>query len=502
MRRMLAIATATVASAAALISLGASSEGGESYLVRAVFDNGSFVVPGEDVRIAGANVGSVDSTGVAMPDEPVSKQDGAVVPAPGKAILVLNITDPGFRDFRQDATCLIRPPSLLGERFVDCRPTLPRAPGSPPPPPLQQVSEGQPGAGQFLLPLENNGTTVDLDLINNIQRRPYAERFRLILNELGAGLAARGPELAHIIRRGNPALRDANRVLHILASQSHDLARLAADSDAILAPLARERRHVSGFIDNAGAAAQAAAERGPELQAALTRFPRLLDELQRTMGKFRGFSDQALPVASDLNQAAPDLARATRKLTPLLNRGTVALNTLGDAAVGAGPDLEAIQPLTDRVYNLGTSGRRPLTNAAKFLASLRDHKGFDHLMDLIYNTGGSVNGFDEYGHFLRSQIVPTNCVDYTTLRFSGCNANFLKTKTKCKKGKVRRKGRCVKKKGGKGKKGTSAAALLRTSIAGRQPSALGASDEPPSPAPGAADPSSTSSKLLDFLLAQ
>ena len=41
----------------------------------------------------------------------------------------MKIDDPGFQDFRSDASCLIRPQSLIGEKFVDCRPTLPRAPG-------------------------------------------------------------------------------------------------------------------------------------------------------------------------------------------------------------------------------------------------------------------------------------------------------------------------------------------------------------------------------------
>ena len=82
----------------------------------------------------------------------------------------MKIDDPGFQDFRRDASCLIRPQSLIGEKFVDCHPTLPRAPGSKPPPPLEKIPAGQPGAGQYLLPLENNSTSVDPDLINNIQQ--------------------------------------------------------------------------------------------------------------------------------------------------------------------------------------------------------------------------------------------------------------------------------------------------------------------------------------------
>ena len=200
MRRIAAI-VALLATATLAVFGQAASGDGDQYEVRGIFDNGGFVVPGEAVRVAGANVGSVDSVDVTLPGERVHR-DGS--PDPGKAVVVMKIDDAAFQDFRNDASCLIRPQSLLGEKYVDCQPTKPRAPGSEPPPPLDVVPDGEPGAGQHFLPLENNGKEVDIDLINNIMRKPYADRFRLILNDLGAGFAARGKDLAAIIRRADP----------------------------------------------------------------------------------------------------------------------------------------------------------------------------------------------------------------------------------------------------------------------------------------------------------
>ena len=51
-----------------------------------------------------------------------------------------------------------------------------------------KIEDGD-GEGQHLLPLARTSSPVDLDLINNIMREPYAERFRLILNDLGATVA-------------------------------------------------------------------------------------------------------------------------------------------------------------------------------------------------------------------------------------------------------------------------------------------------------------------------
>src|SRR5665811_1832988 len=241
--------------AAVVVVLLAGSTGSNGYLVRAIFDNGGFMVEGEEVRVAGATVGSIEAVDVTQPGEVDSVVDGERRAVPGKAVIVMRIDDPGFQDFRTDGSCLIRPQSLIGEKFVDCRPTVPRAPGSQPPPELREVPEGEPGEGQHLLPLENNSTSVDPDLINNINRLPYAQRFRLILNELGASLAGRGEDLQGAVERGNPVLRDTNRLFGILNRQRDRLAQLASDSDAILEPLARERASVAGFFRNSGAAA-------------------------------------------------------------------------------------------------------------------------------------------------------------------------------------------------------------------------------------------------------
>ena len=132
MRRLLAI-VAALAVAVAVLVLGTGAGGDDgTYEVRAVFDNASFLVTGEEVRVAGAKVGSVTAVDIATADEPVT-EDGS--PDPGKAIVVMRIDDPAFQDFRKDASCLIRPQSLIGEKFVECtadRTARARQPGAAP----------------------------------------------------------------------------------------------------------------------------------------------------------------------------------------------------------------------------------------------------------------------------------------------------------------------------------------------------------------------------------
>jgi phospholipid/cholesterol/gamma-HCH transport system substrate-binding protein len=439
MRRLALIATTLAAGIGLLLATSATSDDGGPYEVRAIFDNASFLVTGEEVRVAGAKVGEVTEVDVTRPGEAVSDEPD-IRDDPGKAAVVMEITEAGFQDFREDASCIIQPQSLLGEKFVGCSPTQPRAAGTAPPPPLQEVPEGQPGEGQRLLPLENNGKAVDLDLVNNIMREPYAERFRLILNDLGAGFAARGDELDEIVERANPALRQTDRVLAILAEQNRALAELARDSDTVLAPLARERRGVAGFINNANTTAQATAQRSADLEAGLERFPGYLRELRPTMVELRRLSDQATPVISDFGNAAPALTRAQRALGPLAEAATPALVTLGNAAEASVGDIVASDPVIKDVRDLANAAQPGAKQLNRLLSSLergicvqrdtvtgqcmRETDGFRSLMDFIFNTSASVNGFDEFGHYLRTFALITNCTRIISTPVGGCSANF------------------------------------------------------------------------------
>ena len=422
------ITAGLVAAVVVVVLLVSGGGSGSGYEVRAIFDSGGFMVKGEEVRVAGANVGEIESVDVTQPGETVSyTADGKPVAKPAKAVIVMKIVDPGFQDFRSDASCLIRPQSLIGEKFVDCRPTLPRAPGSDPAPPLKQIPDGQTGAGQYLLPLENNSTSVDPDLINDIQSLPYAQRFRIIINELGAGLAGRGKDIQAVVKRANPVLRDAVRLIGILRDQRRQLAQLAADSEQVLGPLSRERAHFAGFFSNAGATAQATAEKGPQLQAALAKFPEFLRQFRTTMTSLKGFSDAGAPVVSNLDAATPAFTEATRLLKPFSAASTVALKSLGATGEVAGPKFRAADPIVKKTRDLAQAAAHPTSQLAKFLVNTKKTGGFNALLSLIYNTTAVVNGYDKYGHFTRSAVLLTNCLDYrstTGVGASGCAAQF------------------------------------------------------------------------------
>lgn len=403
MRRLLTIIALGLALPLLVVfGLGAKGDGGGGYRVRAIFDNASATVPGEDVKVAGAKVGVIQSMDVTKDK---------------KASLVLRIEDARFAPFHADATCTIRPQSLIGEKFVECNPGRSGAPD------LARIDHGD-GKGQHFLPLARTSSPIDLDLIGNINRLPYRQRLSILLNELGTGLAGRGKDLNEVIHRANPALAQTDKVLAILARQNHVLGRLAVDSDRALAPLARDREKLTGFIRSAGDTATATAQRRQDISRGIQRLPRFLGELKPLMVDLRGFSGQATPVATALNSSGADVSRVIEKLGPFSSAATPSFTSLGAALRTGRPAVLRTRPLIQDLGGFAKDGRPLSTNLDRLTASLDKTGGIESLMDLVFNNGLALNGYDSTGHYERANLLNNLCSTYRTSPQEGCSARF------------------------------------------------------------------------------
>ncbi|HEX2071872.1 MAG TPA: MlaD family protein [Thermoleophilaceae bacterium] len=387
--RAIAIAVAAGIALGALFSIAAGGDEDDGYLVRAVFDNGSFVIPGEDVKIAGVVVGAIQDVDLTEDN---------------KAAVVLKVDDPAFVPFREDAQCQIRLQSLIGEQFIECVPTRPREEGEPPKPELAMIEDGR-GKGQHLLPADNNITPVGEDLLRNINRLPQREGLRLIINELGAGLAGNGDRLRDAVRRANPALKEFDNWIKVLAEQDRLLGRLIDESDTVLASWVQRREEMADFIDQSGATAVAAAERGDDIERNFERFPGFLRELKPTADRFAGMADQMTPALNNLDRRSEAINAMVQGTGPFFEAATPALVTLGDFADRGRELFPAIRPLIGDLDELGRPLRPTMSNLAKLFGSFDDTGGIEELMQLIYFYTGTVNGVDAKGHYVRTGLV-------------------------------------------------------------------------------------------------
>src|SRR5687767_14210421 len=152
MKRALVLVGIAAASAVGTLGAGGTAP---THRVDAVFDSTANLIPGQDVKIAGARVGSVKD--IHLTEE-------------RKARVEMEIEE-GFAPFRADAECTIRPQSLIGEKCVQCHP------GTAGRPPLREGEGGAP-----TVPLEQTRSPVDLDLVFAALRKPYSEWLSIILN--------------------------------------------------------------------------------------------------------------------------------------------------------------------------------------------------------------------------------------------------------------------------------------------------------------------------------
>lgn len=403
--RRLAAAAIVLAAAIgfAVLTTGSSGAAGGSYEVRAIFDDAAFAVPGEDVRIAGARVGSIQELDV-TPNQ--------------KAAVTLDIADSRFTPFYANARCSIRPQSLIGEKYVDCDP------GTSTAPPLARIPSG-PGKSTYLLPVTRTSSPVDVDIVAAISRQPTRQQFALLIDELGTGLAGRGSDLNAVIHRANPSLGYTDQVFKILARQSRGLAQLATDADAVLGPLAQERRAIADFIVQAQRTASASAARSADISLSIAKFPAFLRQLTPLMVDLGALADQGTPVFAELGKAAPALGTAFTNLAPFATAATPALIDLGAAAQRSQPYLLRTVPLAQQLESLGAQVAPAAGVLDRLTASLQQTGGINRLMDLLFYLATAANGFDGVSHYLRSELIVNSCTKYQTTPLVGCSANFI-----------------------------------------------------------------------------
>ena len=220
-------------------------------------------------------------------------------------------------DLRSDARCEVRPQSFIGEYFIDCQPgTSPR-----------RIPDG----GR--VPVSQTTSTIGLDLVNNILRRPYRDRLRLIVGELGAGLAGRPDDLNDAIRRAAPGLRETSETLRVLGRQTRTIRSLITNADRVIGALEARKGDVSRFVREAGQTAETTASRRDELAASFRDLPAFLGELQPYANQLGALAQAQTPVLRDLEAASPSLETFLKRLRPFAAAGTPAFEALGDASV-------------------------------------------------------------------------------------------------------------------------------------------------------------------------
>jgi ABC-type transporter Mla subunit MlaD len=450
-RRIATVLLVIAGSIAVLVTTGGkiseTGKGAGAKEFKIAFDNAFGLTEGGDLRVGGVKAGTTKTFDLSNGPECQDTQTKGIKRA--CAIVSAEITEPGFQSFRSDATCAIRQQSLIGEYYVDCQPGVART----------ELKRGG------MIVAKKTQSTIPADLVADVMRRPYRDRLRLIIAELGTGLAGRPQDISELLHKAHPGLRETDKVLRILANQDTVIKNFISNSNTVVRQLDQRKSDLQNWIREAGTTANISASRRTAIAAGFQRLPATLDGLRGTMARLGQFTDAQTPLLRDLHAAAPDLNQFFTKLGPFTQASRPAFRSLSgtsDAGRRAFADstqeineLRAVakgapataKPLRQFLQTLDDRNRSTEVNpqAAQLAppspdptskATNRGFTGMEALWNYFYNQAQALSLFDNYSHILRGvAIQDPDCSKYiANLRgpdMRGGSADKLRIRKKC-----------------------------------------------------------------------
>jgi virulence factor Mce-like protein len=408
MRRVLASATVLALVAVFMVSAMGSGSGSSSPSYKVEFDNAFGLVPGADFKVAGVKAGTISK--VELPSNCIKGNTTACY-----ALVTVSVTQAGFGSFHKDAFCQSRPQSLIGEYFVDCQPG----------------SSGPVLKSGSMIPVTHTQSTIPLDLLNDVMRMPYRQRFSLIINELGAAVAGRSDDLAAALRRAVPALTQTDNLLNLLANDSQTINQLNVNANTVITALANNSKDVTNFIDEANRAATTSATQSSNISASWRELPGFLEQLKPTLAQLSAATTANLPVVNNLNAASGQLARLFKDLPGFSKASLPAIRALGQASVTgkvavkaaaptvvdlnrfAKPTPELAQNLSIVLHDLDNRSRA--VEADKRSPGGKGYTGIEALLQYVFNQAMAINTYGPLGHILAvDAFVDPLCSPYAT----------------------------------------------------------------------------------------
>jgi virulence factor Mce-like protein len=271
-----------------------------TYSLRAETPSAANLVRGNDVRIGGSRVGTVDSIEVER------EKDGTSI-----AVLGLKL-ERSVSPLPKDSTVIIRSRSALGLKYVEL---------------TRGTSEEGFEDGDTIPLAQATPAPVEFDEFLNMFDEDTRDASATNLEGFGDAFAGRGPSINQAIGALRPLLRDVIPVARNLSSPETDLPRFIgalAETARIVAPAAESQAELFVNLDITFAALS---EVAPFIQESISEGPATLEEgiadfpvqrpfLANTEALFR----ELRPGARALRTAAPDLADALELGTPVLQR--------------------------------------------------------------------------------------------------------------------------------------------------------------------------------------
>ena len=309
--RVAAVVALVVAVAAVAVIL---LSGGSSYEVKAIFQDASQIVTGDQVEVAGSPIGSVSNI--------------ALTPN-GDAELTLSISDSQFQPLRKGTTAIIRLASLSGiaNRYVQ----LDLGPGTAP-----AIQSGG------ILPRSSTTSTVDLDQLFNSLNAATRKGIQNVFQGSASQYAGRASEAQLAWEYLNPAVATASVLFRELNRNTGQFTRFITTSSHLVSDLASRQTDLSGLISHLSTTFTALANQHIALGQSIQRLPPFMHLTDTTFVNLRSALGTLNRLVNVTRPVAPRLQQLLQQLRPLAVNAVPTIRNLSNVISRPGPAYDLI----------------------------------------------------------------------------------------------------------------------------------------------------------------
>ena len=358
------------------------SSGGHRYHL--MFENGGQLVSGNQVLVAGQQIGTVDD--VALTDN-------------GQAEVTISVDEP----LHEGTTAVIRATSLSGiaNRYVSVEPGPNDAP---------ELKD------EATLTGEHTTSPVDLDQLFNTFRPRTREALQDVIQGSGAFYASHRQGAQRTYKYFAPALASAQRLFAELTRDSQTFSQFLVQGSRALKLIGDRRNDLSALTANLNRALGAIARENRSLDRSLVAFPPTLRQANTTFVNVREALDKLTPLINDFKPATKNLAPFLRKLRPVAERSGPVLTDLLRALSRPGPGNDLTDSLLETPHVERVASRQ-IPYAIKGLDSSQPLFRFGRpympdLMGFLSKFAEVTAYYDANGHYARVSTAGANLFHY------------------------------------------------------------------------------------------
>lgn len=343
-------------------------------ILTATFADASPLEAGNEVRVDGVRVGSVESITL----------DGKV------AKVALKIQKSAL-PLHRDTKLTIRPINVLGENYVAVDPGTDSAP--------------------FLtaraIPIAQTSSAVQLQDVLDTFNSPTSTALAALVTTLGEGTRDGGTNVAAAIKALAPTMNDLNGLGEILRQQNDVLDQLVERADPVARSVAgRNGKELDQLVGQVRSTLQALGDNQRAIEDTVAQLPATLAEARRTLNNLSSVSNSVTPTLERARPLTSKLSTISDEIVNFSKYADPAFNGFGPLFEQADRLLKEAAPVARTLRTAGPHLKRTAAQTRPVGRILLDEHLKD-LMSFVTKWALSTNSRDGASHYFRGVVYVT-----------------------------------------------------------------------------------------------